>query len=63
MGLTKYVIRSIVSIERIPYEEGMLNHFLEIKLHVEHCGKSEKQLWCFGKDDWQDIKKKGYFFA
>ncbi len=56
-------MKDIIKVNAIPYEEGMSQHFLEITLKVEHCGRVEEQLWCFGKDDWQGIKKNGYFLA
>lgn len=63
MKLRKHVIRKIIKVSGIPYEEGMLQHILEVTLLIECCGILGEQTWSFGKDDWYDIKKDGYFFA
>lgn len=63
MKLQKYFIQKIIEVSRVPYEEGMPQHFLEVSLLIE-CGEVlEEQVWCFGKDDWHIIKKEGYFYA
>lgn len=63
MKSQKCFIQNIIEVNGVPYEEGMLQHFLEVTLLIESCGVLGEQVWCFGKDDWYIIKKEGYFFA
>lgn len=63
MKLRKYFIRKIIAVSGVPYEEGMPQHILEATLKIECSGALEEQIWSFGKDDWLNIKKDGYFLA